>query len=496
VIPARRFEYGLSFGGCRAVTCTANGNADLRYGLSDRWTIRGGIDQFWRDSLPALSHPYLGLAGGFGNAWGLEVEAVANAVLRGLLRYEPSLGIRLSTEFNQFATGPVQPILTPYGRRTQWTTTAAVQPLHRRDDLWVEGSLDRIADVIGNTTSGRLGVSFYQSQFRLAPALRFTRFTSAAGIAANESFASLNVFSFPFPQLGPILGTVTGRGAWEVDHHGETTTMAGYLARPIGSAVNLEVGAGWNRGAGTSLSIYLSTQFPAVRATTSVTVPSRGPATGNQFVQGSLLYDRGNRQVGFAAGPSVERAGVSGRVFLDQNGDGRWQDDEDLLTDVTIIAGYTSVKSDEAGRYRIWDLPAFEPTLVTVDSASLASPLWIPTYGSVSIETAPNRFRSLDIPIVPGGVIEGRLVRASPDGWAPVAGVKLTLVRRGTREARELVTFSDGGFYLLGVKPGDYELTAEAAVLKRLGLEGESLSFAVPASAEGATVEGLELRLR
>jgi hypothetical protein len=496
VIPARRFEYGLSLGGCRSVTCTANGNVDLRYGLSDRWTIRGGIDQFWRDSLPALSHPYVGLAGAIANAWALELEAVANAVIRGVARYEPSLALRISTEFNQFATGPLQPILTPDGRRTQWTTNAAVKPFRRRDDLWVEGSFDRIADVIGNTTSGRLGVSLYQAQFRLAPALRFTRFTSEAGITANESFASLNVFSFPFPQLGPVLGTVSGRAAWEMDQRGATTTMAGYLARPIGGAVNLEVGAGWNRGAGTSLSLYLSTQFPSVRATTSVTVPSRGPATANQFVQGSLLYDRGNRQVGFAAGPSVERAGVSGRVFLDRNGDGRWQADEDLLTDVRVIAGYTSVETDESGRYRIWDLPAFEPTLVTVDSTSLASPLWIPTYGSVSIETAPNRFRTLDIPIVPGGVIEGRLVRASPDGWAPVAGVRLTLVRRGSLDVRELVTFSDGGFYLLGVKPGDYDLTAGEDVLKRLGLSGESLSFTVPASADGATVDGLELRLR
>ena len=28
--------------------------------LPRRWTVRGGVDQFWRDSLPGLFHPYLG----------------------------------------------------------------------------------------------------------------------------------------------------------------------------------------------------------------------------------------------------------------------------------------------------------------------------------------------------------------------------------------------------------------------------------------------------
>ena len=118
VIPARRFEYGLSLGGCRSTSCRANGNLDLRYGLSRRWTVRGGMDQFWRVTLPALSHPYVGVSGAIGNAWALELEGVAAAVVRGAARYEPSENLRVSTELNHFAIGPVQPILTPEGRRT------------------------------------------------------------------------------------------------------------------------------------------------------------------------------------------------------------------------------------------------------------------------------------------------------------------------------------------------------------------------------------------
>jgi hypothetical protein len=112
-IPGRRMEYGLAVGGCRTRDCRANANLDLRYGLTPRWTVRGGVDQFWRDSLPGLFHPYVGVGGTLGDSWGVEVEGVASAVVRGALRYEPSQDLRVGTEYHAFATGGTAPLLTP-----------------------------------------------------------------------------------------------------------------------------------------------------------------------------------------------------------------------------------------------------------------------------------------------------------------------------------------------------------------------------------------------
>lgn len=495
VIPGRKVEYGLAVGGCRSAECRANANLDLRYGLSPRWTVRGGVDQFWRDSLPGLFHPYLGVGGTIGNAWAVEVEGVAAAVVRGALRYEPSQDLRLSTEYHDFAAGTVAPLLTPAGRRTQWTTDALARPFRNRDDIYLEASLDRITASNGGTTSGRLGVSLYASRFRLAPAVRHVRFSDPAGVTTGESFVSFNTFSLPFPELGPLLGKVSTRTNWEVDGGGRMALAGGYLSRGLGQHLNVEAGATWMRGLGTTLSLFLSTQLPTVRATTSITAPSRGDAMVSQFVQGSVLYDPARRQVAFASGPSLERAGISGRVFLDGNGDGRWQSGEQPVAGVRVRAGFVTTLSDSSGRYRIWDLPAFEPVLVAVDTASLASPLWIPAYGSVSVETGPNRFRSLDIPIVPGGVIEGRVVRQAVDSAVAIAGAPLLLRRHGSSQTTRLVSFSDGGFYLIGVKPGEYELSVDAAVLARLGLSARPVAFTVPSSVEGATVDGLELRM-
>jgi hypothetical protein len=495
VIPGRRVEYGLAVGGCRTAGCRANANLDLRYGLTPRWTVRGGVDQFWRDSLPGLFHPYLGVGGSLGHAWGVEVEAVASAVVRGALRYEPSQDLRLSTEYHDFAAGTVAPLLTPQGRQTQWTTDALARPFRNRDDIYLEASLDRITAADGGTTSGRLGLSLYASRFRLAPAVRHVRFADPAGVTTTESFASLSTYSLPFPELGPLFGRVTTRTNWEIDRGGRIALAGGYLSRELGPHLHVEAGATWTREIGTMLSFFLSTQLPTVRATTTVTAPSRGEAMVSQFVQGSVLYDPARRQVAFASGPSLERAGISGRVFLDGNGDGRWQPGEQPINGVRVRAGFVTTLSDSSGRYRIWDLPAFEPVLVAVDTTTLESPLWIPAYGSVSVETGPNRFRSLDIPIVPGGVIEGRVVRQTVDSTVAIPGARLLLRRHGSSQTARLITFSDGGFYLIGVKPGEYELSVEPSVLARLGLSAWPIAFSVPSSADGATVDGLELRL-
>jgi hypothetical protein len=495
VIPDRRVEYGLALGGCRTAECSANANLDLRYGLDSRWTVRGGVDQFWRDSLPGLFHPYIGVGGNLTNAWAVELEGVAAAVVRGAVRFEPSQDLRVTTEYHDFAAGTVAPLLTPPGRQTQWTTEALARPLRSRDDLYVEASLDRITATNGGTTSGRLGLSLYASRFRLGPALRHVRFADPLGVTTGESFFSLNTFSLPFPELGPVLGRITTRTNFEIDDGGRMALAAGYLSREIGHSLSLEAGAIWTRGLGTTVSLLLSTQLPTVRATTSVTAPSRGDPLVSQFVQGSVLYDPARREVAFAAGPSLERAGISGRVFLDTNGDGKWQAGEPPVSSVRVRAGFVTTLADSSGRYRIWDLPAFEPVLVAVDTASLASPLWIPAYGSMSVETGPNRFRTVDIPIVPGGVIEGRVVRQTVDSVVAVPGARLKLRRHGSSQTAELVTFSDGGFYMIGVKPGQYELSVEPRVLERLGLTAWPLGFTVPSAPDGATVDGLELRL-
>ena len=130
--------------------------------------------------------------------------------------------------------------------------------------------------------------------------------------------------------------------------------------------------------------------------------------------------------------------------------------------------------------------------MVSIDSMSLESPLLVPLFARTSVVPGPNRYRSLDIPLVESGIIEGKVTRSG----AGVGGVTLVLTdaRRGSR--RTLVTFNDGAFYLMGVKPGDYELSVDPKVLDALAVDVEPLRFSLAPTPNGIGRSDLELRLK
>ncbi|MGI9042308.1 MAG: hypothetical protein ACR2HK_14610 [Gemmatimonadales bacterium] len=238
----------------------------------------------------------------------------------------------------------------------------------------------------------------------------------------------------------------------------------------------------------------LSSFLRSVRNFTSVEAASGGPTSITQLVQGSVLYDRGTGAMTLAAGPSLQRSGMAGRVFLDSNGNGRYDIGEQGLPRVRLQIGSVTAFSDGTGAYRVWDILAFEPVTVTVDSLSFESPLWVAAVPQQLLLPQPNRFTTVDIPLVIGGVVEGRVSRGTGAAGQGLGGVGLVLTDRISAARRALTSFSDGSFYTLGVKPGEYELSVDPRVLTRLRAIAESRLLTVTASGE-VTPAVLELEL-
>src|SRR5690242_11807771 len=138
LLPTHHFEYGASVGECTLLACRATGNLDLRYGLSPRVTVRGGVEQFWRDTLADLVQPYASLTAALTNAWSLELRGVARAEGDATLRFEPSLGLSLSAQYARYATGVEAPILSPAGWISRWDASALVRPLGLRSSIYVD----------------------------------------------------------------------------------------------------------------------------------------------------------------------------------------------------------------------------------------------------------------------------------------------------------------------------------------------------------------------
>ncbi len=488
LLPARRFEYGLSGGRCPqpSFTCNATGNVDLRYGASRRWTVQGGLDQFWRDSLPDRTHPYAALVGNPSNAWAIQTELVGAGLARGALKYEPSVDLRFEGEYVHFAHDSASVLAVP-GLQNQVTLSGFWRPATSHGFFFFDGRFERIQSDAGVLTRTRLGASLQTDELRLLPYVR-----TEHGMAGNQAFAGVSTFMMPRPRWGAFLSQTLLRTTTEIERQAGLASWSAFAAHSIGRGVRLEVGAHWLRGdAGPTYTITITSYFSALRGVTSVSAPPRQPIAATQFLQGSVLWDRRTDRLGVAPGPSLERSGLSGRVFMDLNANGIREVGEPAVANARVLVGSLSGRSDSTGAYHVWDLVPFEPVIVSLDSLSLESPLLVPFFARTSIVPGPNRFRNLDIPVVEAGVIEGRVVRNA----SGVGGVTLLLTDRRRGVQRTLVTFNDGGFYLMGVKPGDYELSVDGRVLDALALDAQPLRFTLAPSANGIGREGLEIRL-
>lgn len=493
-IPAGKLEYGLSFGACRSSACGTNGNVDLRYGISDRWTIRAGAEHFSRDSLGSLNHPYAGIVGAIGNSLQVEAEAVANATMRAAVLFQPSINFQLQVEGNNFARGVIAPILTPAGRLNQVTVSGFYRPIPSLGSNYIEASFDRIHGSTSDLLSGRVGVSFQVQNVRAIPSVRMQQETMTAGPRMAQTFLGMTALMLPQPALGPVIGRLTARAAFEYQAGAGASSASGFVGLPITQWLRIETGASWYRGNSADFSLLVGLELPGVRSYTTVTAGANQPVEGSQFVSGSAIYNPARGGVDFSATPSILRGGVAGTVFLDANGNGTFDQGEQPLPGVRVVAGPIFAFSDSGGQYHVWNVMAYEPTMVAVDSSTLASPLWVPAFAATMVELPPNRYRSLDIPILPGGTVEGHVLQ--PSGALASGGIVVVFTHRESGERRLLTTFGDGGFYAIGMRPGEWEVTVDPKCLERLNLSAQPVSFTMKADVDGAVVEGLDIRLR
>ncbi|HEX5634659.1 MAG TPA: hypothetical protein VFX50_15560, partial [Gemmatimonadales bacterium] len=235
-------------------------------------------------------------------------------------------------------------------------------------------------------------------------------------------------------------------------------------------------------------------ELPTVRSYTTVTAGAGARPLATQYVSGSAIYNPSRHGVDFSGTSARARGGLTGRVFLDANANGTFDRGEEPLAGVRVIVGQVFATSDSSGTYHAWDVLPYEPSMVTVDSTTLASPLWVPAYAVAQVEPSPNRYRQFDVPVLPGGVLEGRVLM--PGGAAAQGGLVLVLSHPASGERRVITTFGDGSFYAMGLRPGDWELAVDPRTLGVLQLAADAVRFHLEPDPDGDSVDGVTISLR
>lgn len=173
----------------------------------------------------------------------------------------------------------------------------------------------------------------------------------------------------------------------------------------------------------------------------------------------NISYDQAMRKENYTFNGDITLPGsiVSGSVFWDLNGDGRYSSGDEYIEGATVVlenptTGFRQeAVTDANGAYKIIGLAG--------DNNNLKATYQGHTFGSMSVAMSPYGSLNRNIAIEPAE-ISGTL--EFPSG-GPAADVEMSLLDKTTGESKTTTTSSTGAFTFDRLLPGEYSLrTADA----------------------------------
>lgn len=222
----------------------------------------------------------------------------------------------------------------------------------------------------------------------------------------------------------------------------------------------------WSRASnGFSFSLTYNAFTGRLRQSLGISSNNGNPATTSLVVGSFAMYDP---TFGLASSDRVSpnSAGIAGRAFYDEDGDGRFGPGDRPASGVLLQAAGQTASADDEGRYRLIGTLPYEPVRIQVDTVDGIEPEYVPATSTRDVRLTPNVLTTFDIPL-----LKTREVAATLQGdslIATVGGVTVELREVATGRVYEAATFSDGTLYLSRVMPGTYVLSVSARSLAAL----------------------------
>ncbi len=218
----------------------------------------------------------------------------------------------------------------------------------------------------------------------------------------------------------------------------------------------------------------------------------------NQMQRGSVRYDRAAGKIRFDRRNGIGYGSAVVRPFLDLNNDGLPSAGEEYLPGLKAkILGVGGRPVGRGNLYYYEGLRPYDSYTISVDATSLDNPLLKPAFENYKVSVNPNVVTSVDVPVVMAADISGVIERETSFGKVGIGGIKLKVLNISKDIVTEIVSFSNGQYYFLGLIPGSYRAYLDPEQLERYGYQAEppSLDFEVLPSEAGSSVENINFVL-
>ena len=173
------------------------------------------------------------------------------------------------------------------------------------------------------------------------------------------------------------------------------------------------------------------------------------------------------------ARPIASQGAVSTQVFLDDNGNGKKDADEDALAGVkiNINGGKAPNKTDENGIAFITGLQPYREMDFDVALDTLEDPFWLSAKKGVRVDLRPGHVTKLDFPIVQTGEIDGTTFVNFGDIEREASGVIVELLDENGKLIQSVKSAYDGFFLMQKLPMGTYQLRISSEQIEELGLQ-------------------------
>ena len=217
-----------------------------------------------------------------------------------------------------------------------------------------------------------------------------------------------------------------------------------------------------------------------------------------QSARGSLLLDGNTGHIMTSNRSSMSRAALTIIPFLDLNHNGLKDPMEPPVPGLELKnrSGLLDYNEDQT-ILRITELQPYIDVVLELDPVSLDNIAWKIPNPKIAVQTLPNHFQEIFVPVEVMGEVAGMVYLKDESGTRGQGRIIINIFDEEGNQAARILSEGDGYFTHLGLPPGKYTAEVDAEQLQNLGYQAspEQVEFEIEVDEYGDIVDTLEFIL-
>ncbi|WP_209309967.1 hypothetical protein [Salinimicrobium oceani] len=217
-----------------------------------------------------------------------------------------------------------------------------------------------------------------------------------------------------------------------------------------------------------------------------------------QSARGSLMLDDNTGFVMSSNRTAMSRAALTIIPFLDLNGNSKKDPMEPGVQGLELKnrSGRLNYNEDRT-ILRITELQPYINLLLELDPLSLDNIAWKLPQPVVMVQTLPNHFQEIHVPVQVLGEVGGMVYLRDQNSTRGIGRITVNMIDENGVKAAQILTEGDGYFTYLGLAPGKYTAQIDQEQLENLGYVAnpQQLKFEIEVDQYGDIVDTLEFVL-